>query len=125
MGFAAFAGALMITSGFIHAAWGISAIVEDDIFLAAGDYVFDLDVTGWGWVNLILGLVVLFAGWSVFTGAVWARLVGIFIASTSLVVNFLTIPYYPIWSLVIIALNVFIIWGLSTTDRDASGLNVV
>ncbi len=125
MGFAAFAGALMITSGFIHAAWGISAIRGDEIFVATADYVFDIDLTVWGWINLVLGGLVFFAGWGVFAAAPWARLVGIFIAVTSLVVNFLTIPYYPVWSLVLVALNFAIIWGLSANDRDVAELDVV
>ena len=76
------------------------------------------DSTTWGWIHLIGGLIVLFAGFSVFKGSVWARTVGVFIAAVSAIVSFAWIPIYPIWSLIIIAIDVTVIWALTAHGRD-------
>jgi hypothetical protein len=118
VGFTVFAGVLMIVMGFLHALWGLAAIIEDQFFVATRNYVYDIDVTGWGWVHLIAGVIVFLAGFGVFSGAVWARTVGVTLAVISAIANFLTIPYFPIWSLVILALDVFVIWALTVRGRD-------
>jgi hypothetical protein len=106
--------------GFFHAMAGFVGIVEDEILVATPEYVFQLDVTTWGWIHLILGIVVLLAGFSVFNGSVWARTVGVIIAVISTLVNFAWLPYYPIWGLLMIAANVFVIWALTVHGRDAA-----
>jgi hypothetical protein len=113
-GFAIFAGMLMVMSGTFQAFQGLAAILRDDIFIVTEDYAYDLDVTTWGWIHLIWGIIVALAGFYVFTGAAWARLIGITIALVTAVVNFMYIPYYPVWSVLIIALCVAIIWGLAS-----------
>jgi hypothetical protein len=118
VGFTVFAGVLMIVMGFLHALWGLAAIIEDRFFVATRNYVYDIDVTGWGWVHLIAGVIIFLAGFGVFSGAVWARTVGVTLAVISAIANFLTIPYFPIWSLVILALDVFVIWALTVRGRD-------
>ena len=77
------------------------------------DYTFDLDTSAWGWIHLIVGAVVFMAGLSLLAGAVWAQVVAITLAVISAVTNFFFIPYYPFWSIVIIALNVWVIWALT------------
>jgi hypothetical protein len=118
VGFSLFAGVMMIMMGTLHALWGLAAIIEDQFFVATQNYLYNIDVSGWGWVHLIVGVIVVFAGFGVFSGAVWARTVGVTLAVLSAIANFLTIPYFPIWSLVIIALDVFVIWALTVRGRD-------
>ena len=107
--------------GFFHALAGFAAIVEDEIFVVTPNYLFQLDVTTWGWIHLILGIIVLIAGFSVFNGAVWARLVGVTLAVISVIANFLWLPYYPIWGLLMITANVFVIWALTVHGGETSG----
>jgi hypothetical protein len=80
--------------------------------------VFEFDATTWGWTHLIGGIIVLFAGFGVFRGAVWARTVGVIIAAVSALVSFAWIPVYPIWSIVVIAIDVTVIWALTAHGRD-------
>jgi len=108
-----FAGVMMIMVGIFQAIAGISAIAEDDMFVKTPNYVFSISVNGWGWIHLILGIVVAFAGWAVITGKVWGGLVGIVIATLVAVANFFWIPYYPFWSILTIALAVWVIWALT------------
>ena len=80
--------------------------------------VFQFDITTWGWIHLIVGALIVVAGFFVFRGAVWARAVGIGIAAISAVLNFMWLPYYPLWAILIIALDVFVIWALAVHGRD-------
>ena len=114
VGLAAFAGAIMVLIGIFQAFAGLAAIFEDDFFVVAPNYIYDFDVTTWGWIHLILGAIVGLAGISIFSGATWARSVGVLLAILSAVANFF-IPYYPVWSVLIIALCVAVIWRSSPT----------
>jgi hypothetical protein len=80
--------------------------------------VFQLDATGWGWIHLLVGVVVACAGVAVMAGQTWARIVGITLAVVSALTNFAFIPYYPFWSLTVIALDVFVVWALAVHGRD-------
>ena len=109
----AFAATMMMLVGIFEAIAGLSAILKDEFFVVSENYVFDLDVTAWGWIHLILGLVVVFAGWSLFARKVWAATVALVLAMLSAVANFFFIPYYPFWSLLMIAMAIWVIWALT------------
>ena len=117
-GLALFAGVIMIMVGIFQALAGLAAIINDKFYVITPNYAYELDVTGWGWIHLILGIVVTLAGFYVMSGRLWARIVGITIAVFSAIANFFFIPYYPFWALLIIALDVFIIWALATYRGD-------
>jgi hypothetical protein len=119
-GFAMFAGVLMIVVGVWGVLAGIAAILNDEVYVTTPDYVYSFDLTSWGWIHLILGALLAVAGVGVVQGATWARVVGIALAALSLLANFAFIPYYPIWSILIIALDVVVIWALATTGRTAA-----
>jgi hypothetical protein len=118
-GFAMFAGVLMMVAGLWSVLAGIAAIVNDDVFVTTPAYVYSFDITGWGWIHLVLGVMVALAGIGVVQGATWGVVVGIVLASLSALVNFAFIPYYPVWSVLIIALDVVVIWGLATYRRQS------
>jgi hypothetical protein len=118
IGFTMFAGVLMITIGIWHAIAGFAGIVEDQFYAVTRNYILEFDATTWGWIHLIAGIVVALAGFAVFSGAVWARAVGVILATLSLIANFAFIPFYPVWSIVIIALDVAVIWALTVHGRD-------
>ena len=118
-GFALFAGVLMIIAGLWAIILGISAILNDKVFVTAQGYLYEFDITGWGWVHLILGVLVGGAGIGIIQGATWGRVVGIAVAGLSLLANFMFIPHYPVWSILIIALDVLIIWALVTYPSRA------
>jgi hypothetical protein len=124
MSFVLFAAIMMIMIGTFQAFDGLVAIFEDEFFAVTPNYILSFDVTTWGWIHLILGIVVVFAGVALLSGATWARIVGIVIAMMSAIANFAFIPYYPIWSLAIIALNIAVIWALTVHGRDAAVANL-
>ena len=118
VGWTMFAGVMMILIGAFHAIAGLAGILEDEFYAVTPNYVLEFDATTWGWVHLIGGVIVLFAGFSVFKGAVWARTVGVIIAAVSALVSFAWIPFYPVWSIVVIAIDVAVIWALTAHGRD-------
>ncbi|MGE0540558.1 MAG: hypothetical protein AB7R89_10290 [Dehalococcoidia bacterium] len=109
-----FAGIMMLVIGVLQGLQGLAAILEDDLFVVGRSYAFELDISTWGWVHLIAGIIVAVAGAFVLRGAFWAQIVGIAVAALSAIANFAYLPYYPFWSLLIIALNVLVIWALAT-----------
>ena len=118
VGWTMFAGVMLMLIGAFHAIAGLSGIIKDDFYAVTPNYVFEFDATTWGWTHLIGGIIVLFAGFGVFRGAVWARTVGVIIAAVSALVSFAWIPVYPIWSIVVIAIDVTVIWALTSHGRD-------
>ena len=94
------------------------AILENEFYVATRNYLFEFDATAWGWIHLVLGAIVAFAGWGLLSGQTWARIVGITLAALSATANFLFIPYYPFWSLLLITLNVLVIWALTAHGRE-------
>ncbi len=114
-----FAGALLILNGAFQFFEGIGAIAHDDIYVGVPNYVFKLDTTAWGWIHLFVGLAVAATGYFVLTGALWARGVGIGLAALSAFTNFFFLPYYPLWALILVALDAWVIWALATAPvRD-------
>jgi hypothetical protein len=106
------AAVLLMVSGAWNILEGIAAIIRGTFFIVMPTYVYTLSAAGWGVFHLVLGVVVFLVGACLFLDKLWARAAGVAIASISAVINFLYIPYQPIWSLVLIGLDVAVIWAL-------------
>ncbi|HEX3213718.1 MAG TPA: hypothetical protein VH016_14205 [Actinomycetota bacterium] len=113
VGFILFAAIMMIMSGVFQALQGLVAIFENEFYVATRNYTFQFDATSWGWIHLLLGLLVAFAGYGLLSGKTWARVVALTLAVLSAIANFLFIPYYPFWSLLIVTLDIFVIWAIA------------
>jgi hypothetical protein len=118
VGFSAFAGAIMIMIGIFQFFEGLAAVANDSFFVVGNNYTYNLDTTAWGWIHMIIGVIVFAAGLGIFSGATWARVVGITVAVISAIANFFYIPYYPIWAVLLIALCVIVIWALASLRPD-------
>lgn len=115
-----FAAMLMILAGTFQLVEGLVALFNDDFYVRGQEYIFRFDLTTWGWIHLVVGLVVALAGGALLSGRVWARTVAVILAALSIVASFLWLPYYPIWSLTVIAFDVFVIWALVAHGRDVA-----
>jgi hypothetical protein len=122
-GWIAFAGAALIMIGIFHAIAGFAQIMNEESFLVTAEYVFKFSTVTWGWIHLIGGIVVVFAGFAVFRGAVWARTVGVIIAMFSAILNFAWLVYVPFWSIVMIIVDVSVIWALTVHGRDLATMS--
>jgi hypothetical protein len=108
-----FAATMMVLIGVFQALAGLVALFNDEFYVVARNYTFDLDVTAWGWIHLLVGLAILAVGFGLFARQTWAGVAGIMLAMLSALVNFFFIPYYPLWSLLIIGLDIWVIWSLT------------
>lgn len=107
-----FASTIMIMVGIFQAFQGLAALLNDEFFVTVNDYTYELDLTTWGWIHLISGILVLIAGIALYSASAIAGVVAIVLAGLSAVTNFFFVPYYPLWSLLIIALAIYVIWAI-------------
>ncbi|MFJ4280611.1 hypothetical protein [Streptomyces massasporeus] len=117
-GLASFAAVMLFLVGLLAVFRGVMAIAEDDIFVTTRTYVFEYDLTGWGWIHLALGAIALIVTVGLFRMSMWGRVAGVAIAGLVIIANFLSLPQYPVWSVVMIALSGFIIWALCVARAD-------
>ena len=108
-----FAATMGVLVGTFQIIQGLVAVFNDEFYVVTRNYTFDLDVSAWGWIHLIIGLVMLAVAFGLYARALWAVIGGLAVAMLSALSNFFFIPYYPIWALLLIALNLWIIWSLT------------
>jgi hypothetical protein len=118
VGLTLFAAIMLMMIGAFQAIQGLVALFNDTFYVVGQEYIFKFDLTTWGWIHLILGTVAAVAGYFLLSGKVWARTVAVIIAVVSALLNFAWLPYYPLWSIAIITLDVFVIWALTAHGRD-------
>jgi hypothetical protein len=108
-----FAASILILIGVFEILNGLAAIIDDQFYVVTRNYAFDVDVTAWGWIHLLLGIVMVLVGFGLFAGRAWAAIVALMLVMLSAVLNFFMIPYYPWWSLLVIALDIWVIWAIT------------
>ena len=118
VGWAGFAGVMLIMIGVFDMIQGLVALFNDNFYVITQEWIFEFDVTAWGWIQLILGIVLVASGIGIFSGNVAARTAGVIVAGLAAIVNFAWLPYYPLWSIVVIAICVAVIWALTAHGRD-------
>ena len=118
VGWAGFAGVMLIMIGVFDVIQGLVALFNDEFYVVTQEWVFEFDITAWGWIQLILGVILIASGIGIFSGNVAARTVGVIMAGLAAIVNFAWLPYYPVWSIIVIAICIAIIWALTAHGRD-------
>jgi hypothetical protein len=114
LGLTLLAAVFMMIAGVLGFFEGLAAIVRGSFFVTLPNYTFSLSAVGWGWVHLILGVLVFAAGAALLADQTWARITGVVLAGFQIIASFVFLPYYPVWAVVIIALSSFVIWALLT-----------
>jgi hypothetical protein len=112
-GIGIFAGVMLATLGLFQFLEGLTAVAEDDIFVRTSNYLFDVDVTAWGWVHMLIGAAAVVIGVCLLLGQYWAMIGGICVAVLSALASFTFLPFYPFWSLAIIAFALAVIWAMT------------
>ena len=108
-----FAACMLMLAGTFQFLAGLVALIDDDFYVVTRNYTFDLDVTAWGWIHLIIGVLSAIVAIGLFTAKSWSYPAGIVIVGLSMLANFAAIPHYPLWALTVIAVDLAIIWALS------------
>lgn len=119
VGWILFAAMLMVVAGFFQVVVGLTAIFDSGYYLVSENgLVINADYTAWGWVHLGLGVVAIAAAAGLLAGQMWARVVGIAMALVSSVVNLAFMPAYPLWSIMVIAIDVLVIYAIAAHGRE-------
>ncbi|MFD3511170.1 hypothetical protein [Nocardia sp. NPDC058666] len=108
------AGILLAVVGVLQIFEGISAVANDDLIVVGPEYTYQFDLTSWGWWHIILGAIAVIVAIGLLAGQTWGRVSAMVIAALSIVANFLWLPYYPWWSILIIAIDIVVIWAVAT-----------
>ncbi|MCX5232359.1 hypothetical protein ABZY16_01550 [Streptomyces sp. NPDC006553] len=117
-GLTVFAAVMLGITGLVGIFRGIMAIAEDEVFVNTPNYVFKFDLTSWGWIHLILGIIAVLVSFGLYRTSTWARVAGVGIAALVIIANFLSLPYYPAWSILMVAMSGFVIWALCAVKRE-------
>jgi len=113
VGWVLFAGIIMFTAGVFNVIEGILALAREDFFLVrSSGLVINMNYTAYGWALLIFGIVLVIAGYSVMAGKTWARVLAIILAVLNAIGHMVFAPAYPLWSVMVIVLDVFVIYAL-------------
>jgi hypothetical protein len=115
-----FAGLMMVLIGILNVIQGLIAIIRDNYYVLTAEQIIVFDLTTWGWIMLVWGIIVALAGWSLATGAGWARWFTIVVASLNIILQlgFVGSGQYPLWALTVLALNVLVLYALTVRWRD-------
>lgn len=117
-GWITFAGSIMVIMGFFHAIAGLAALLKPEVYVATENQLLLLSYAQWGWVHLIAGIIVIGAAASLFAGRTWGKIVAVVLATLSAILNFGFIAAYPLWSILIIAMDVMVIYAVITHGRQ-------
>ncbi|MBK9297522.1 MAG: hypothetical protein IPN02_11960 [Candidatus Microthrix sp.] len=107
-----FAGTMLLIGGTLSIIYGFIALFNDNWVVFGNTNAVFLDLTGWGWLHVIIGALVVLAGFGLFTGNILARTLGVIVAAVSMIANFLWLPVYPFWAIIIIVIDALVIWAL-------------
>jgi hypothetical protein len=113
---------MMIVGGGFQALEGLAAIVNDKYLVVLPNYIYSFDLTAWGWIHLILGLALVLIGVCLLMGQGWAKIAGIAVAGIAALINFTWLPYAPLWSIIVIGVDVIVIWALVTSRQLAKNV---
>jgi hypothetical protein len=120
VGYTVFAAIILMLIGAFHIIAGLVGIVDDEFYVVTNEWVFEFDVTAWGWIHLIGGVLVALASLSLLKGHMYGRVIGVGVALISAVANFAWLPYQPWWSIAMIALSFAVIWALTVHGHDVA-----
>jgi len=120
------AGAAMVALAFgledgalpMYTRMGLAAIVAGAFYVIPPDYPYQLDPGIWGWIHTTLGVLLVAVGFFLLVGKLWARIVAIALAMICAWANFLDVPYYPVWSILCIALDIVVIWAVAAHGKE-------
>jgi hypothetical protein len=124
VGWVYFGGAMMVLLGTFNLIEGLVALFNDEYYVATPQGLLVFDITGWGWVHLIIGVIAIIVGIGVFAGATWARICGVILCGINAIAQLAFLSAYPVWGILVIMLDILVIWALIVHGDEAkeSGL---
>ena len=121
VGWVYFGGSMMVLLGTFNIIEGVVALFNDEYYVTTQQGLLLFDITGWGWIQLIIGIITAVVGVAVFTGAGWARACGAILCGFNAVAQLAFLSAYPLWGILVITLDVLVIWALIVHGDEARG----
>ena len=119
VGWVVFAGMMLVLLGSFHVIQGLVALFRDEVFVVGQrGLVVNVDYTAWGWTHVIGGAIAILVGACLLAGQMWARVVAVVVAMLSAIVNVAFIPAYPVWSVMMVAVDVLVIWAITVHGSE-------
>ena len=123
VGWIVFAGFFMIINGIFGGLQGLSALLRDQSYFVVGENgLLTFNYTAWGWIHLILGILLIIVGIFLLRGAGWARILAVIIVGVHMIAQFGFISSFPVWGIIMIALDALILYALLVHGREISAL---
>lgn len=119
VGWVYFAGLMLMLSGIFQSIAGLVALFKDEVYVVTEQNLWLMDYTTWGWVHLLFGVFLLLAGSAIVAGKMWGRVVGVLFAGLSLIANFGFIPVYPVWSILLVVIDILVLYALVVHGAEA------
>lgn len=119
VGWVYFAGFMLVLAGVFQSIAGLVALFKDEVYVIGEQNLWLFDYTTWGWGHLLLGIFLVLAGSAVISGKMWGRVVGVIVAGLSLIANFGFIPVYPVWSIIMVVVNILVLYALIVHGGEA------
>lgn len=111
-GWIVFAGTMMIIAGAFNIIQGLVAVAKDEFYAVTPNHLVTFDLTQWGWIHLIMGVILLLIGLALFKESMWAVIAGMIVVSINMISQFAFMSAYPVWSIVAIAVDLMVLWAL-------------
>jgi hypothetical protein len=102
----------MVLAGFFQGIYGLAAIFRNSVIVAGFNSTWLVNLTTWGWVHFILGVVLVLTGFGLMSGGIVSRTLAVILVGLSAIANFLFIPVYPVWSIVVLVLDALVIYAI-------------
>ena len=119
VGWITYAGIMMTLIGVLHVFQGFVALFKDEYYAVSSEgLVISVDYTAWGWTHLLGGIIMCAAGAGLLAGQMWARIVGVVVAFISVLINIAFLSAYPIWSTIMIVMDLLVIWAITVHGRE-------
>ena len=113
-GVSVFAGVILVTLASFQILEGLSAVLKDNVYASGLNYAYEIDLTTWGWIHLVIGVIGVAVGLGILASQAWANILGILFAVISALSQFMFLPFYPFWAILLIGMNILVIWALAT-----------
>ncbi|MGI9641340.1 MAG: DUF7144 family membrane protein [Acidimicrobiia bacterium] len=112
-GWVLFSTTIFIVIGVLNVIFGLTMLINNEWIVFGAEKVWYVDITTWGWITLLVGVLQLFVAWGVASAQTWARIVGVIFAAIALINAFFVVPYYPIWAIIVAVLTAMVIYALT------------
>lgn len=122
VGWVYFAGFMLLLSGVFQSIAGLVALFKNEVYVVSESALWLFDYTSWGWGHLLIGIFLLMAGSAIMSGKMWGRVVGVILSGLSLIANFAFIPVYPVWSILMVVINILVLYALVVHGAEAQDM---